>query len=117
MIPPRLLTTTCSFMSRSTTKDTAFGQVNEKWTVVVAGVPCRIDENKTDRYVSQTADMEKSSHVLLLNHPLPAPITVVSVKDNHVIVDSLEYRVMMVNPVNGLLSVPSHYQINLMRVS
>jgi hypothetical protein len=115
MIPMRLLPSTFSILTKTSTVGLKSGQQNDTWTPTCSGIRCRLDENKGSRYVSQTADMQIGTHTLLCNSPLPV---VLDVKQNQIQIDSVNYRIVGgVSPVYRLLNVPDHYEIQVVRYS
>ena len=86
----------------------------DTWVVSYTGIRCRLDVNKSDRYVSKTADMEKVTHILMGNYPLPVtPNT----KDNQIQVNGINYRLISYDPEYLLLSTPDHWVMSLLKVS
>ena len=107
------LTSQMSILARTRAKDSATGQIDDTWTPAYTGIKCRIDENKANRYVSQTGDMEKADYTLMGLFPLSVtPNT----KDHQIQVDGVDYRLISFNAVNFISTTPDHWEMQLMRI-
>lgn len=117
MIPIKFLNQSFYILTRTKSIEVAKGgQPKDVWDLGTYTLPvrCRLDINKTDRYVSKTGDYEKSTHILLTAYPLPATL---DIKENRLQIDALEYRILGIDPVYGLFTTPDHYEIALLRIS
>jgi hypothetical protein len=96
------------------------GQMAQTMTPVstATGIRCRNDESKDDRYVGQTVDADKATHMLMCNYPLPGSL-VLDIKRHQIQIDGEApyYRIVRVNAANGLFKTPDHYEISLLRIS
>ena len=107
------LTSQMSILTRTRAKDALTGQKNDTWAPAYTGIKCRIDENKSKRYVSQTGDMEEADYTLMGLFPLSVtPNT----KDHQIQVDGVDYRLMSFNSVNFISTTPEHWEMQLMRI-
>ena len=115
MISMRLLPSTFSICTKSSTVSNKSRQQNDTWTPAYTDIRCRLDENRQARYVSQTADMAVGTHTLLCNYPLPIAL---DVKQHEIQIDSANYRIVGgVSPIYGMRSTPEHYEIQVVRYS
>jgi len=113
MIPVRLLNSTCSILTKTTVSSSKSGQINETWTVAYTAIRCKLDINKQERYISNTTEYEKGTHILMVNK---FPVSL-NTKDHRIQVEGNEYKIITVNPVNLLSSTPDHFEVELLRVS
>ena len=116
MIPIKFLKQSFSILTRTKEIEVSKGgQPKDTWILsAYVNIPCRLDINKTDRYVSKTGDYAKATHILLTKYPLPTTLTV---KDNQLRIDGVDYRIIGIDPVYFLLKTPDYYEIALLRLN
>ena len=110
-----LLPSRCDILLITKVQSAQTGQMDGDGTPadLLTGQPCRLDVNKYARDVTQTAEYEKATHVLVTNL-FPFPL---NTKLHQVRVDGVIYRLTDDAPVYGRMNTPHHYELGVLRVS
>jgi len=105
------------------------GQVQNTWDTIKKNLPCRISKISYKRLVSNIEDVQQISHRMYVNvQPVRMGTDEMNnvywgqdsleflVKDNHIIFENFEYRIINVTPIyEQQRNKIDHYEIDLLR--